>query len=693
MLETYAVGVKLEMATNVGSVLDKLIADFDRFNVLVKETSTALSRLGRNLRADGSSMAGLDRMAEAMKAAESAGAGLTRTLRSNAEYASETARAMQASAKAMEQSGRASRSSGASSSGHGGGRFSEHNIMMGGMGAGIIGGALIGGVRYALTPAIDVARTTDVLAADMRLTPEQVQAALGVARATTQSAPGTTVGENLAGVLDLKNVFGDLGEAQKLLPEFARMTTLFEALNKRSGGTGDQSYAAAKALEIMGGMIDEHTDAQGHTVREINPELGMQRLKAMERAAVATNMRVTPSDYLGFAKQARVAGMTLSDEFTYEKLPGIMQALGGQRTGTALMSMAQVFEGGKLTDKSMGALMEIGLAGPGGLTRVGAHRGRNGRMVGGKMKVHEDAIYDLPLMSHDPQLYLAEAQKRMEAAGIHGTEAQIKALMKASQRSTIAGIFADLLKDMPSILKEQQNIRNTRPDMAEHMAAVDPAAKVIQFNAAMTNLATELGQAGMGDAMKVLDAATAGLNKLGQWAHDNPNFARIAFDAGAGLGAIATGLGALSTAILVFGPALRLLGVAGAGRSVGGAIAAGAGASFTLPGAVLAAGVAAAVDAGRDPLYGEKEKARQLAASHASAAASRALPQSSTFTPADGFNVDGTPIQMQGNIILDKQKVGTFTAGTIAKALGGTSTGTTGADTRVSPNLIGGNGD
>ena len=591
---------------------------------------------------------------------------------------------MQESAKAMEQSVRASRSVG-TASGHGGGRFSEHNVMMGGMAAGLMGGALIGGVRYTLTPAIDVARTTDVLAADMRLTPEQVQAALGVARATTQSAPGTTVGENLAGVLDLKNVFGDLGEAQKLLPEFARMTTLFETLNKRSGGTGDQSYAAAKALEIMGGMIEEHTDAQGHTVREINPELGMQRLKAMERAAVATNMRVTPSDYLGFAKQARVAGMTLSDEFTYEKLPGIMQALGGPRTGTALMSMSQVFEGGKLTDKSMGALMEIGLAGPGGLTRVGAHRGRNGRMVGGKMQVHENAIYDLPLMGHDPQLYLAEAQKRMEAAGIHGTEAQIKALMKAAQRSTIAGIFADLLKDMPSILKEQQNIRNTRPDMAEHMAAVDPAAKVIQFNAAMTNLATELGSAGMGDAMKVLDAATSGLNKLGEWAHDNPTFARIAFDAGAGLGALAKGLGLLSTAILVFGPALRLLGVGGAGgaAAAGGGVLTrlGMGAATALGGplAALAIGGYVAYDAGRDPHYAEKEKARQLATSRASAAASRAAPQSSGFVPQDGFGVDGRPIQLRGDINIDGKKVGSV----VARGMSGPNTGTTGFDLRT----------
>ena len=591
MLEAYAIGVKLEVTSNANSVLDKLIADFEKFNVLVKETSSALSRLGRSLRGDSASLAGLDRMAAAMKAAETAGSALSRTLKSNAEYASETAKAMQASAKAMEQAGRAQRG-GSSGSGHGS-RFSEHNVMMAGLGAGIVGGALLDAVRHTMTPAIDVNRTRDVLAADMRLTPEQVDAALARARETTNLAPGTTIGENLASTLDLKSVFGSLDEAEKMLPAFGRMTALFQALDRKGGGQGDQSFAAAKALEVMGGMVDEKTDASGHTVRTIDPELGMRRLKDMERVAVATNMRVMPSDYLAFAKQARVAGMTLSDEFVYQKLPAMLQVLGGQRVGTALMSMAQVFRGDKLTAKSMEAMEAIGLAGSNGVVRTGGHVGRNGRVTGGKETVNSGAIYDLDVMGHDPQTYLEAAQKRMEAKGIHGTEAQINALMRAAQRATIAGILADVLKDTPAILKEQQNVVNTRPDMAEHMAQVDPAAKVQQFEAAMTNLATELGGAGMKDAMSVLDAVTAGLNRLGDWAHANPGLARLAFDVAAGLGAVATGLGALSTAILVFGPALKLLGVGGGGAAA--STAAGVGG---LAGLGVAAGGAAIAAAG-----------------------------------------------------------------------------------------------
>lgn len=669
MLETYAVGVKLEMTSNVAGILNNLMRDVERFNLLVKESSTGLGKLARDLRGlrgSGSSIGGIEKMAEALRVAETAGLGLTRALRSNAEYATETAKAMQSAAKAMEQAGRAQRTSSGGGAGRGNSRFSDHNLMFAGMGAGIVGGALIGGVRHAMTPAIDVARTTDVLAADMRLTPEQVKEALGVARATTKSAPGSTVGENLAGLLDLKTVFGDLKEAQELLPKFAQMTALFATLDKRSGGSGSQTFAAAKALEIMGGMIDEHTDANGHTVRNIDPELGMKRLKMMERAAVATNMRVLPSDYLGFAKQARVAGMTLTDEFTYEKLPAMIAALGGPRVGTALMSMAQVFEGGKLEPKSMEALQSIGLASKGGLTME--RDKRTGKM---KQAVHTSAIYDGDMMMHDPQKYLELAQKRMEGAGIHGTEAQIKALMKASQRATIAGIFADLLKDAPSILKEQENVRNTRPDMAEHLAAVDPAAKVLQFEAALTNLATELGSAGMGDAMKVLDAATAGLNKLGEWAKDNPTFARVAFDAGAGLGAIATGLGLLSGAILVFGPALRLLGLAEGGSTTAGVLGV-AGAGAALP----ALGVAAAVGTlaiGSNAYTPENNAAIDTLARQRMTASPANTPTS------DGYGVDGRPVQINGDVYLDATKVGRV----MGKSLSGPNTGMTGNDIRT----------
>jgi hypothetical protein len=583
MLETYKVGVTLELTGNVSSALDKMMRDLEGFNKLVKETSSSLSGLRKDFRALGDaagsigklsaamdklssakgigSMVGdIDKMAGATRDATAAAEQLGRVIRENARIAAEAAR-LGAGGGGGGGGGRP-RSSGGT-----GGHGSGHDLMLTGLGASMVGAPVVSGVQGALERAFAVEHLRVQMMADGRVSAAQANAAVNAA---TSSAPGTRVTENLGALIDLKNVTGSLDEAETALPKFAQLSALLQVMDRRSGGGGDPAYAAAKAMEIMGQIIEETTDPKtGRVSREINPAMLNQHLEAMARVAVATNMRVSPSDYLGFAKQARVAGMMLSDEFIYEKLPAWMQTTGGPRVGTALMSMAQVFSGGKLTPKSLAAMTKIGLA-------------KDGKVL------------DLDLMRTDPLKYMQAAQARMDAAGIHGTEAQLTALMTASQRSTIAGALAELLKDMPAILKEQANIRATNPDAFTHFAGQDPEAKLQQFQAAFDKLMTTMGSSGMGDAVALMDKVTAGLNKLADWAKANPDEARIAFDVAGGLGAIAVALGTLSTAIFLFGPALKLLGVTGGGAAAaaggagGGALAAVLGGTILPPGAFLA---------------------------------------------------------------------------------------------------------
>jgi hypothetical protein len=212
------------------------------------------------------------------------------------------------------------------------------------------------------------------------------------------------------------------------------------------------------------------------------------------------------------------------------------------------MSLAQVFQGGKLTNKSMDALIGLGLASENGLEHVGGHRGKDGKMVGGHDVVHPEAIFDRGILESDPLIWVAAAQKRMDAKGIHGTVAQIDALMSASQRSTIAGILATLLKDEPAILKEQTGIRNTDPN-ATKLVDDSTAAAVLRLHASMENMLTALGSAALGDAGKGLDGITAALNSIGKWAGDHPDGTRAALE-GLAFGILAVGaekvLGALT---------------------------------------------------------------------------------------------------------------------------------------------------
>lgn len=408
------------------------------------------------------------------------------------------------------------------------GPFPRHGVHELGFWSGAAGAGMLRLVGAADARGFTTDTLLSVLGSDNRITPAQIRGAYNAAYDATKSAPGTRLNTNLEALIDLTNVTGNLDEARDALPAFAKMTSRLQAINRQHGGDGDEAYAAAKAMDIMGGMIDNG---------KINPTLMQDRLDKMTRVAVATNDKVDPKQYLAFAKQARSAGMLLSDEFVYERLPAMMQTIGGSRTGTALMSLSQVYQGDRLTNKSYDALAAIGLA-----PKRSGPKGKQGK------------LYDVDLMGVDPLSYVQKAEARMDAYGIHGTDAQLRALSNAQQRSTMAGLLADLVKDMPAILRDQERIRHTDISGMDKNAA----AAVNSLSAAWDKMLTVAGNSNTKDAIAAINAVTNGFNALGDAEKKHPNVARVLTDVAVGIGAIAVASGA---ALLAIGPILALKGL------------------------------------------------------------------------------------------------------------------------------------
>lgn len=378
-MDAYTVAARLNFSSNVQSILERMTRDLATFDRTLKDVQSNVSTLTRELnalRGAGSALSSLTRAmrglertrlggglvgdmekaAAASRAMQAAGERTTAMLRDQARFAAETAAGLQASARAMQAAGTAAARGGGAAGGHGRGRFSTHDGIMVGIGAQMAGTPLLHTGANAFERAMELSHLRVQMMADQRVTAAQADAAMQAAFAATSTAPGTTAAVNAHTLIDLKNLLGTLGEAQDILPGVAQLTGLYQALDRRRSGHGDAAFAAMKAMEVMGALTEDSTGADGHTSSHLNRDLLMRRLDALSRVEVATNMRVGPADYLGFAKQSRVAGMTLTDEFIYEKLPAIMMAMGGPRAGTALMSMFQVFQAGKLTAQSMGAL-------------------------------------------------------------------------------------------------------------------------------------------------------------------------------------------------------------------------------------------------------------------------------------------------------------------------------------------------
>ena len=576
MAESYRVAAVLSLTTNMLDVLPSIVRQLTEVNAGLREGQEAADGLTKALAKLGGvriqhAVEQLGRMAPVLREASEAQSGLTR---SSGELASN----WRAAAEAMQRGSRALSKAKPHSAG---GSVSSDDAMMASIGLGVAGAELLKMGHESLSPAFQVAHLRSMLMTDRRVSGADADRAVDAADAATKSAPGTTVQENLAALLDLKTVIGSLPDAIGAIPQFAQLDQTLRLVATKNGS--NPSFAAAKAMEILGGMYEEvRNPATGAFDERISPAVMQGHLDAMQRVILATNGRIQPSDYLQYAKTARSAGMQFSDEFTYSELPAILQVLGGQRTGTAFMSLEQLYQGNRLTDKSASALAKIGLFTADPIEGyVDPHTGKK------RTRVSTASLFEKDLLRTDPVKWAADVLSMLQGRGYKTVDAAMGAISDPQQRATVAGLLADLLKDLPSILKEKANITNTPLDAGKQLAATDPTAKLQQLDAAWQNLLTHLGGPLVDPAISLMNKMTDGLDRLSTWAKANPAEAKLLGETAAGLGVVATAVGALGAMLILYLPVFRLMSA----LSGAGALARGAGAAAgAIPGAGLVGG-------------------------------------------------------------------------------------------------------
>lgn len=594
-----------------------------------KDAAVAMERIAK---VDFSrAVSGAEKLAQAMDATAQAAQRVTDNAQQVASAWSNAAKSAKDAANAMKGAvppGGGGRLGGGGSDGAR--PMGEHDWLLASIAASTVAEAATKGVRAAFDPAATVQSMTQLLQTDTRVSAQQAAEAqqkaiqLAITPLAQGGVPGTTAQENLGAIRDLKLITGDLGEAMSILPEFARLASVLNVVHEQKTGTKDPAFAAAKAVEILGKMFEETKNpVTGEEERKLSmPEL-VKTMDAITRMVMTTNGRVDPQMFLQFAKQGTVAGMKMSDKFLFQDLPLFLQTQGGMRTGTAFQSMLQVFEGNKLTAKNLQALEDIGLAAPGAVKATKQIDPATGRLRTREL-VDSNAIYDLPLMFSDLPAFLEKAQQRMEAKGIHGTEAQIDALMKASQRTTIARFLAEALKDLPVFKREEATNAAQRNDPLKFLMDTQVQANLQALNAAFENFKTVMGLPAMKDALGLLKSLTDALNQFSEFITKHPTLGKYLTEIGTAAAAVGTVLAGVTTTVWLTAPALKmfkgLLGeiiglgaraatiglksaAAPAAEAAAGAAAAGGGAAaLVATGALLggAAGFAGAFKSGKD---------------------------------------------------------------------------------------------
>lgn len=185
---------------------------------------------------------------------------------------------------------------------------------------------------------------------------EQVKA-IGDAWQNTGKVITTTATDNLRSLLDLRNILGNLGEAQAALPIISRIQAVMGASTSEavSGNAKNFTFDIAKAADIAGYAK--------------NPEEFQKFAENMARVIMATQGRVTPNAYLSVLKYARQARYSLNDDFLFHYLPtlilenaGASGGGGGSRgVGPMIAAMFRVTNQGYISRQALPLLQSLGL--------------------------------------------------------------------------------------------------------------------------------------------------------------------------------------------------------------------------------------------------------------------------------------------------------------------------------------------
>ncbi len=443
------------------------------------------------------------------------------------------------------------------------GAMSSHGYALAAAGYGAIAGGVYTGGQAVLGAAGGVTHLRAMLLAQ-GVSPANADAAVAAARGLARTTPGITIEHALGAAIDLKSVLGgthdnpaSMGPAMTALPAFTQMMAV---LNIAGRQRGDPTYAAARAQELLGHLVDERT-------HDVSSEALQRNLDAATRVSIATNMRVSPHDYMMFARQARVAGMSLNDDALYGSVPSVMMAQGGSRAGTGMMAMFRQFSTGTMTNNRVEELQRLGILN-------GRATWQNGRV----MTMQRDLKGYDQLVSNPVQWIHDVIMPALARSGVTDRLAQGRAAQSLASTQTGGGFMAEIITSWAAIEKEAANVRAAQTGGAALRTLVDNdyTANTAAFSAAFHNLLTDLGGPLTGDAIAAMRGLSSAMNAIGEFAKEHPDIVR-------GMGWGAAGVGG----------AAGLAGTIAAFRLLGGPMAALAG-SFTLfaPGTAAASGLA-----------------------------------------------------------------------------------------------------
>lgn len=334
-------------------------------------------------------------------------------------------------------------------------------------------------------------------------------------------------------------------EAMETWEDLAKLSFVLQSQKDYKGDPGKDLQQLIRAGEMTG----RFTDAEGH--------IDIPRLKKFldmsTRIISATHGMVNPQTMLGMAQQGGFTERGLSDEGFYSQ--AIMaQAMGGPRSGTALLSLWQQMAGGTMLTRSAQGLQDIGLLKPGEW-----ETGKGGHVILG-----EDASKRLTkLIGKDPLDFAAKLVENLKERGITDQEEQMRKVMRALGRQTTQRYSAEMVNNFHQMLAERERMMSGMgaEGSFDTIMGKSVGGNIEGMKNAWGNLLMAVAGPNSEQTIKVLQSITGMLNSMQRSVTGTDPETIMS---------IAKGVGALGVALSVGGAVAILAAIGPAGWLIGG---------------------------------------------------------------------------------------------------------------------------
>lgn len=375
----------------------------------------------------------------------------------------------------------------------------------------------------------------------------EIAKVVGDAWRTTYAVPTTTAAQNLASFRELRSAFGSdtLGQAHasEMLPVVARLQGVMQSLTGRA--QDHIGFDMVKAIELRTGVMT--TEAL-----QRNSEL-------MSRAIIGMGGTISVSDFHGALKMGKIATNKLSDDFTYNYLPTLMQELktsggggtrGAQSAGTILMSLYQQMHG-RMTKAAMPLWVQAGLIRPEDVVKNAT----------GQFQIKPGAVAGTALFEQNPflwvQKYLAPAVDRLAASRHISPETAINAMF--SNRNAAFGAYNMYFK---AAQYERDKTTITKADGGfaayQKLLRTDPTLASQALHSQWQNILAQIGFSIMPTLVRGTLLLVGALKDLGGVMHRHPTAVKVLTLAFAGLSTVLL----FSGTVLLITAAFKAMGLA-----------------------------------------------------------------------------------------------------------------------------------